>query len=182
MRTCYRYAPECVLAVRTSCAQFAQLLRSPVASLHAGLGITRPKCVNMLREGRVKPWRRKASRIDQVRDERARSTARKRVDLHLARAFHGVVSQIGHLVAVNSTKWSLIVVTASGHRPGIHLVSASIRGYLNGYRHEWGYANSALQAFAGGRPTSSMVCPCGYLASAIKNLYCPVTFAARHDV
>lgn len=27
-----------------------------------------------------------------------------------------------------------MAVTAPGHRPGIHLVSASIRGYLFGYR------------------------------------------------
>ena len=39
VRTCYRYAPECVPTVRTelrtSCAQFAQLLRSPEAVAEA---------------------------------------------------------------------------------------------------------------------------------------------------
>lgn len=35
-----------------------------------------PVCVKTLREGCAKPWRGSASRIDQVRDGRARSIAR----------------------------------------------------------------------------------------------------------
>ena len=90
-RTCYRYAPECVPTVRTelrTCcaqfAQFAQLLRIPVASrrwrwrwgAYIPPGHHAAQCVNMLREGCVKPCRGRASRIDQVREGRARRTAR----------------------------------------------------------------------------------------------------------
>lgn len=90
------------------------------------------QCVNMLREGCVKPCRGRASRIDQVREGRARSTARKLVDRHLTRAFHGVVPQLGVLCSDQRQ-----LVTDGGHRDwsprGIHLGSASIRGYLGGY-------------------------------------------------
>jgi hypothetical protein len=65
--------------------------------------VTRPQCVNCC----VNPWREGfAHRLG------ARSTARKRVDRHLTRAFHGVVSQTGHPDGCDQPK----VVTASGHR------------------------------------------------------------------
>lgn len=73
------------------------------------------------------------------------------------------------------------VVTAGGHRDwslaGAWLVEPwlAITGRRSG-------ASSASQAFASRRPTTNMGCSCGYLASPIKNLYCPVTFATRHGV
>lgn len=45
----------------------------------------------------------------------------------------GLFRKLGILMIVTWSKWSLMTVTASGHHPGIHIRSASIRGYLDGY-------------------------------------------------
>lgn len=61
----------------------------------------------MLREGGVKPCRGRASRIDQVRDGRARRTARN------------TPPELGARLPLGcSASWSLMVVTALGHHPG----------------------------------------------------------------
>ena len=45
----------------------------------------------------------------------------------------GLFRESDILMVVTGPRWSLMAVTASGHRPGIQLGSASIRGYLGGY-------------------------------------------------
>ena len=45
----------------------------------------------------------------------------------------GLFRESGILMVVSSPKWSLMAVTASGHRLGIHLGSTPNRGYQNGY-------------------------------------------------
>lgn len=69
-------------------------------------------------------------------------------------------------------EWSPLVVTANGHWLDAWL-EAGLRLMLAGRRD----ANSAFRL-----PTSNATRSCGCLASTIKNLYCPVTFAARHGV
>jgi hypothetical protein len=56
-------------------------------------------CVEKLRERLRKAMAWMASRIDQVRDGRARNTARKHADRFLTRVIHGVVfPQMGLMV------------------------------------------------------------------------------------
>ncbi len=90
--------PICVLAVRnlrSYCAVQRPLLR--LERIHGGRALTRLKCVNMLREALAG----RASRIDQVRDGRARSTARN------------TPPELGaSLTCGCSANWSLMVVTA----------------------------------------------------------------------
>ena len=81
--------PVCALAVRylrSYCAIRGEPSLRP-NRLHPA-GHNAAQCLNMLREGCVKPWRGRASRNGQVRNERARSTARKRVYRHLVRVFN----------------------------------------------------------------------------------------------
>lgn len=58
--------------------------------------VTRPQCVNMLREALREIMPGAQLRAHGMRDGRARNTARKLVDSHLTRPFHGVVLQIGY--------------------------------------------------------------------------------------
>lgn len=136
--------PEGAPTVRTE-------LRTPVEgpsltlwSLHAGLGITRPVCNGAfccytgcyaapVRKKLRERLREALAGEGFAHSPGARSTARKRVDRHLTRAFHGVVSQIRHLDDCDLVQVVTDDGTASGHDPGIHIRSASIRGYLNGY-------------------------------------------------
>lgn len=46
----------------------------------------------------------------------------------------GLFRKLGIVMVVTSTKWSLMAVTAPGHRHHIQLGSATICGYLIGYR------------------------------------------------
>lgn len=69
----------------------------------------------------------RASRNGQVRDGHARSTARKRVYRHLTRAFNEG-AQTGHPSGCDQPQ----VVTAPGHRRGVHCELTQNRGYFVG--------------------------------------------------
>ena len=49
----------------------------------------------------------------------------------------GLFRKLGILVVVTSPKWSLMLVTAPGHHPGIRRRSTPNRGYQSGYRPIW---------------------------------------------